>query len=556
MYNFKKYYYLLYGIGGVLMINVMLVDDEALVRVAIKALFNWESHGFQIVAEASNAIIAMSELEKTTIDLIITDLKMPISDGISLVTSVQQKYPHICCVVLSAYDDFELTRAAFMAGAADYLLKNNLNEKSFVQLMERLKSSYFQTISKPQSQTPIHSTPNSTSDYIHAIKQLIVNPNPDSSHVCLLDCQLSFVMCEIILESLGDSGEMPNSTNEFLKENLVYKIISEISEFKLYYYSLSPDDYVLFIYNQEASQDIFYSKLKDFFSSLCSNLQSYLNSFAVVGISSLCDSLSNVPTVFSQATTQAQKIFYYNESRICFHHLSVENKIETHDFIHEHINALSSIIQAQNWDKLADYSNNLLDFIATKEYAPARAKRLLTNLEFFILSEISHHHGKSQSYLFDTETLYDRILYADKLEDVRQYFFQFLKNITNISPITRLTFSNYSEIVSNALQYLTAQFKNSEINLSTVAIAISVNPSYLSRLFHKETKKHFNTYLTELRIEHAKTLLQFTKDSIHLISEKSGYNSSKYFITIFKSIEGISPSAYRNQCSLLKEPLP
>ncbi len=68
------------------MIRIMLVDDEPFIRVAIRSLFSWEKYDYFIAAEASNGTDALQKLEHEDIDLLITDIKMPVTDGIELPT--------------------------------------------------------------------------------------------------------------------------------------------------------------------------------------------------------------------------------------------------------------------------------------------------------------------------------------------------------------------------------------------------------------------------------------------------------------------------------------
>lgn len=83
--------------------------------------------------------------------------------------------------------------------------------------------------------------------------------------------------------------------------------------------------------------------------------------------------------------------------------------------------------------------------------------------------------------------------------------------------------------------------------LQTVAAHVHVTPNYLSHLFKKETGEGFSQYVSKLRIEKAKLLLQNTRQSMAAIAEQTGFDNSSYFTTVFKQLTGLSPRAYRKQ---------
>lgn len=105
------------------MYNVLIIDDEPIVKIALRSILSWEEHGFVICGTASNGAEALPLIRKHQPDIIITDLKMPEMDGLELIRILKkQQYPGEI-LVLSNYEDFDSVRNALILGAADYLLK-------------------------------------------------------------------------------------------------------------------------------------------------------------------------------------------------------------------------------------------------------------------------------------------------------------------------------------------------------------------------------------------------------------------------------------------------
>ena len=115
--------------------KVLIVDDDTIIRITLRSLINWEEMGFQIEA-------ALAYLKDHTVDLIISDMKMPVLDGIGLLEAVSRFEVMPKVLVLSGYDDFKLVRDAFRLGACDYLLKADLNGELLKNMLKGLSEEW------------------------------------------------------------------------------------------------------------------------------------------------------------------------------------------------------------------------------------------------------------------------------------------------------------------------------------------------------------------------------------------------------------------------------
>ena len=118
------------------MYRVLLVDDEPLVRLALKSLIPWEQHGFVCELEAGNGEQGLHLLQNhPEIDILFLDISMPLMSGLELLERLQvsDRRPEI--IILSAYDDYPLVREAFKRGASDYILKAELDQERILQLL-------------------------------------------------------------------------------------------------------------------------------------------------------------------------------------------------------------------------------------------------------------------------------------------------------------------------------------------------------------------------------------------------------------------------------------
>lgn len=105
------------------MSNVLIVDDEENVRMAIRYLADFESYGIGRIFEASNGVEARMVMNNNKVDILFTDICMPESDGVFLMNWVHQRYPNMVIIVISGYQNFDYILQAMRNGAIDYLLK-------------------------------------------------------------------------------------------------------------------------------------------------------------------------------------------------------------------------------------------------------------------------------------------------------------------------------------------------------------------------------------------------------------------------------------------------
>ncbi|WP_058308404.1 response regulator transcription factor [Gracilibacillus massiliensis] len=120
------------------MIRVLLVEDDKLVRKSLISSFNWETFDMKVVGDAKNGEKALEFLETEEVNLIITDLAMPIMSGTELIRKVKENYSDIHVVVLSLHRDFDYIQDAMRLGAIDYIAKVELDNEEMDKTLKRI----------------------------------------------------------------------------------------------------------------------------------------------------------------------------------------------------------------------------------------------------------------------------------------------------------------------------------------------------------------------------------------------------------------------------------
>ncbi|WP_405152644.1 response regulator [Paenibacillus sp. FSL K6-0108] len=121
------------------MINVLIVDDDQLVRKGLILAMPWDAFEMKVVGEAGNGEKALEFLSDNRVDLVITDLAMPVMSGIELIRIVREQYPDLPIAVLTLHQDFEYIQEALRLGAIDYIAKVQLEKEHFDKVLGRIR---------------------------------------------------------------------------------------------------------------------------------------------------------------------------------------------------------------------------------------------------------------------------------------------------------------------------------------------------------------------------------------------------------------------------------
>ena len=125
-------------------LNVLLVDDEIIIRQGFIKLFDWQAHDCQVIGQASDGLEALSKIDELKPDIVIMDINIPIMNGLKVIELSRIKHPDTAFVIVSGYDDFSYCRQALKLKITDYVLKP-VNYEEFGNCIDNLKISLFES---------------------------------------------------------------------------------------------------------------------------------------------------------------------------------------------------------------------------------------------------------------------------------------------------------------------------------------------------------------------------------------------------------------------------
>ena len=165
-------------------LQVVLVDDEIMIREGFKRLFDWASHDCEVVGEAADGMEALAQIDHLQPDIVIMDINIPIINGLKVIQTSRMKYPDMAFIIVSGYDDFSYCREALRMRITDYILKP-VNYEEFGSCIDRLKIALYEKRKTEEQDAQEERTITGIIRYLqeHLDKEISLNILADEFHL-------------------------------------------------------------------------------------------------------------------------------------------------------------------------------------------------------------------------------------------------------------------------------------------------------------------------------------------------------------------------------------
>lgn len=500
------------------MYKLMIVDDDKIIRQSIIELIDWENSSFVLTGEGYDGADALIKIKQNPPDLVITDIFMPVKNGIELLTEVKKEFPDMMFLMLSNYDDFSYVRSAMKIGAFDYLLKFELNKEVLNQQLKnvrkKLDTNYL--------------------GYEMERCRLLFEPTAGREQVSgglALSGLFLVGLCE-------ENGEAVRALLASLpgKLHLPFDHILFSNQYKEHYLFLCYDKEV----NKKEAQ---------------MELMGFLNWESSLGECSYMIAVSNFISEeeqFSKSYETCRKMLacaFYD----CNIHVIMErnfkefyqaSSLETY---RKEIPKIITQLQTNNMEEAVVILHELLFQMAADNLEPRQG--------LMVLEYLSHEiNAFCQSFSISLPNCFLEGLLPGNyfarfcnIKEIEDAFFRLVleMDVTDISGEAALSNSTVTnEIAQNAISFLTKNFSK-QICLQDVADYVNVNKNHLCRVLRKHTGSSFNLLLNQMRIKYSKQLLKNTDMSMEMVANAAGFSDYRYFKKVFVNSTGVFPTEYR-----------
>ena len=521
--------------------RILLVDDEEELRAGIRTRIDWNALGFELAGEAANGRDALELAEQLRPDVVLTDIKMPFMDGLTLCRQLKQQLPAVRLVIFSGFDDFDYARQAIGMNVFEYLLKP-ITSEDLSGVLVRLRKTMEEERIRQQDMEKLRRSyeenlPVLRGQFYTRLLSGQLKANQIMERAARYEIEFSgksWVAAEIHVSNLGEDPDdlILLSLKNFFEEN------ASLSDCQ-FHWTLYDDDLAVIAAFEE-----------------------YPRVYGLIGELERVRALGE-PLLGLQLTIGVG--------------LGVKQPAQLAQSIHGAKSALEYRVilgpgRTLYIGDLEPRSTNTLPFDETAERELVNAVKLGTPEQVRAFTEgwlrqAQNETSLSQMQCFFLELVACLMRLAREAEIPQEEVFgpgftgavqisdfggpQQLgswveERCLHLQELLRRQRSyTTARTVDKAREFIGENYADCNLSVEMLCEHLHLSPAYFSTMFKRETGMSFTAYVTQVRMEAAVELLRSSEEKTYLIAQQTGYLDPNYFSYVFKRYFGTSPSKYR-----------
>jgi len=511
------------------MYKVMIVEDEVIVRVGLRNMINWSDINMTVVGEAQNGKVGLQMYHETKPNIILTDIKMPVMNGLEMIESIRKEDTSTRIVVLTSYDEFELVRQAFQLGISDYVLKLEV----FPEDLQRVMLNVLRELLQQGEEGLRDVKKDRRQDLEGLLRDYLIEGACTCEEFETLADGFGFQQRGLVAGVLELEEE--NGQHSALILDLVKNMLREKNRGEIL--SMEDGRYLLvFCFGDRDIQTEREELLLQFVGRMQSAIQNYIGVKARFGLSCFADSYEELPELYREAVEAEDEAAFLGETQLVYESMGIREQYES--LLTEFGNQLLQ----QDW--LSDNSRMKI----LHELSKIR-KTMMVNVNTLREYFIRWIHWVSYDCVIQRESVIDltmeaaeQIRRAKSLRRLMEIYGKYAQMIMHIQEAKKV-----GPEVERAISYAKEHYRESNIDIGALAELLNLNKDYFSSRFKKETGLGFVDYVNELRIRSARELLRTTCLKSYEVAYQVGFKDEKYFARVFKKKTGIRPADYKRR---------
>ncbi|MGE5614299.1 MAG: response regulator [Bacillota bacterium] len=509
------------------MLKVLIVDDEKLIRQDLKSMIDWAANGFEIVGDVGNGLQAINTINSKNVDIVITDIYMPVLDGVELIKRVKSEKKDIKFLVISNYDDYRYVKDAMKYGASDYILKYEIDHDNLLQLLNAIKDEIRASGENRRSKLEelwkrILIEQGSGPGLLKEVTK-INSINGKNYVLLLIDC------------------------DNAIQSSAIYNVLAcECENGSVV--SIAEKVWCVILWHEKTSFMVIRDNALNIAKRLLSVLGKYTAGVNIV-VGNVCGDIQKITHEYACTSRYLEYKFYYGPNSIIFRDMQPDfsNDLTQLKKLGEKIT--QDIILGRQKDANENI-HELFNDISNKKYPPGMVYD-------FLLDLLHNLNSRLNLSLLDMEKIYgvncilsSEIKKHTYIQELKKWLGNTVDRIMQYC-IDRILISvRNSEIgrkeIKKVIDYMHQNYMK-ELTLDHLANYTGFSKNYFCRLFKEEVGEGFIDCLNRIRVEMAKYYLSHTNDRISDIAAKVGIKEYRYFCNIFKKLTGVRPNEYKRK---------
>ncbi|AWV31568.1 response regulator [Paenibacillus sp. FSL H7-0716] len=509
--------------------KLLIIDDEKNIRYGLKTMIEREFPSVYTITMASNGAEGFEIFKTEGADIIITDIRMPVMDGITLLEQISkvtsgEKSPAV--LILSGYDDFEYAKSAIRYRVKDYLLKPIRRDELFEILKNIDKEQEEQDLSARQlEQETEHFRRELRSSRLRGLLMQQEVPLEREQQEWLSDLQAPFTV-GVLNYYYNDGTRMKSGDVQGLAERLIGPLEKFFSE----------------ITTDWDGKLVLIGSRKQDFMELSRQAEAKEIKGLSIGISSEGGSLEDLRSCYKEACRALQYTFLYPQVSL-LDYGDVGQGRSNFPLPKEELRKLLNMLGTEREKEMKHLLSVIFQTEHLKELDLAYLESVGQNVNELVLDEVFRVHGEASVEVLKLYRTVGNMYNYRHFHEYYRALENLLLSVNEYIVGVRSAHTEHADM-EEALSYIEANYAR-PLNMAMVSNHVSLNYSYFSEAFKAYTGENFVIYLKKVRIRHAKELLAKGCSKLATVSEEVGFENSKQFARVFKELEGISPGDYR-----------
>lgn len=538
--------------------KVLIVDDEVQIRLWIELLVHKTGLNIEVVGTCSNGKEALEACRGLPVDAVITDIKMPVMDGIELIRQLKEEFANVRTLIMSSYSEFHYASEALKAGASDYILKAEVTVDELRSALQKVQA---ERVLEQHRNEEIYSLKRTLHGNQYALRSLyfgeLIRGKPSAIHE--FDAKMSAFHLQLANRNLIlMTIRIDDYRNTLLTAKIQDKELLELAMINIIDETLLTEagSGCCFVYetnllvalmnsNRSGSKSAREAALH-YAHRMATHLNEFLRVSTSIGISLPYNDISRIGRQFDEACEALSRKQFYGKRSIAWCQDEPFTSVDSpHEELHGCLQALSQLLDQGQYRQTIVSLGAMLDKMEFhKIYTDEEVKSFCLEVAFLVLQAVRRLKQVSVKAPFVNvpDLVHEEVRDLSTFEQVKQWL---LARVGRFAEEAEARRHPYSEPVRKVCAYMKATYTEG-ISLQQAADVVHLNKTYLSELFKKETGISFNHYLTQLRIERAKELIAAGEVTIGVLAEQVGYPDGSYLTKVFKKMTGMTPNEFKH----------
>lgn len=501
------------------MLKVLVVDDEMPIRQWLEFCME-KLDGVTLAGAACHGAEGYSLFRKTQPDVVITDIRMPVMDGLEMIQMIRNLNPSVYAVVLTSFEDFEYARKAMSLGASEYILKTEITGERLKESLERARTAIGSTGGERREDQ---------ADRNYLLRSLVLADAPVPCREAVLDeygVRLRDGMFYAVNVYLEEGGTVHRPQTGFLQNTMRFPV----------------DDRNVMIVGNVSHEYGSGLAMREGCREYCRAILEQTPCY--IGVSDPLSGRARLSEAMFQAYRRTRRCFYQPKERIYTAGDAYCWRLENEE--RYKIRFSKNLIE-QKVSGAMEIKDQVLEKV--REEKPLDVEAVKGLFSHFMVNFLHMTRDDVDRVEEEVRQVKRAMEGARRFEDMERLVNGFFEERGFGAQAKR----EYSQAVRRAIAYMEEHYSGA-ITLTDVASHVGFSAEYFSRLFKEETGMKFIVYLNNLRLRHAIELLETTNLKVYEVAEQTGYSNLSYFSTVFKKNFGQNPFDYKNGASAGKNP--